>query len=293
VGQAAVDEWLELALQSKSQFQPLMKRALFAPRRPAPQATFGGFTLIELLVVIAVIAILAGLLLPGLWRAKDQAKSAQCLSNEKQIVMDYKMALMDLAQDGRLDLTEVMNTWFASASGRSREWICPTAPPRPDGLPSVYSAVAPFPGLANSYGINVWLMAGGVAAFVTIPVGPSTAAKLFFHDEAQLAHPSLVPVLGDSPFVEGGAPLPTDVPAQDPIHGDAGPGSGMAHFTIPRHGSRPSPLPQKWDITRPLFGAINVSSFDGHAEQVPLERLWQLDWNAQWVPPVKRPGLRP
>ncbi len=116
-----------------------------------PQA----FTLIELLVVIAIIAILAGMLLPALGRAKEAGRRIACANNMRQLTLSATMYADD--EKGLYPARRLPPAWPTALADYFKDLrllLCPSDGPNPKT--NLSNPSYPYDSAPRSYLINGW-----------------------------------------------------------------------------------------------------------------------------------------
>jgi prepilin-type processing-associated H-X9-DG protein len=247
------------------------------------------------------------MLLPALGKAKQTARSVQCLSNVKQLQLAHAFAMTEMDwqleegwNDGRSSGTDAYadSPWFWQRHyfGNADELMrCPSTQPKKTATSSNQGTAdqpwqvqpmdkrkRPVP-YVGSYAQNFYLLPRGN---IRIDRGSDVTHRAY-RTESDIESPSRTPAFADSVYWAT-VPLETDAPSRNLFTGGW---VEMPCLTIARHGGsgpahRSLPWP-KGESLRPYRN--NVAFMDGHAESIPLDNLWQLFWTKDWKVPSPRP----
>lgn len=234
-----------------------------------------GFTLIELLVVISIIALLMGILVPSLQKAKTLARNVICKSNLRQ----WGVVFAAYAAENNDDFTMENEPWNerlrAYYSDEDIRLCSAATKPYKEGGQVPFGAWGPFTktrppgnpyqykGDYGSYGLNAWVLKlperNQDAAFQSIV----DADRNLFWQKANQRQSELIPVMADCwwlfGYVKQGQPFPDT--QQSGIDQNEHPGD-WDKFCIDRH-----------------QGRINMVFMDWSVREVGLKSLFNLKWN--------------
>jgi prepilin-type N-terminal cleavage/methylation domain-containing protein/prepilin-type processing-associated H-X9-DG protein len=229
-------------------------------KQVAQRHSGAGFTLIELLVVIAIIAILAGMLLPALSKAKSKAQAISCLNNEKQ----WGLSLTLYTDDN----SEVLPREKDHLGGDLLGWRAAIDPGNADLWANVLPAKISLRSLAQ-------IATNDRAAFYS-------RQSLFLCPSAKLPAERLnyphFPLAMNSKLIQGGAKVRvTDIqlPTQTVVFTESGlPGEPKAHPNQANYTGQPHAYANRYSARHSNAG--NLVFADGHAEAMKSSLVLDL-----------------